>query len=405
MRIRTSQTIDELITAFSFIIDVEGNRKLYHAWRVAALAYKFSQKLTARERRNIFYASLLHDVGGVGLTKHITYFLKQETKKQQTTLFPHPIIGAQMVSTIPNMNPCAKLILDHHEWLDGSGYPRAKSGKSILRGAQIIRTADSVDIALRNSRYNNLGAMKARLRQSADKEASRKICKSAINALGRKNFFRTILNPQRIPEIFYEIKEKINPIPVNKGIDAIGKTLEVMAQIIDMKHPFTAGHSLRVSHYAMATALAMRLEHDEVTRIRWAALIHDVGKLSLSRKILDKPTSLSKDEFAIVKRHPEITRKILEMVPTLKEIIPIAAGHHEYFNGGGYPLGLKSNQSLLGARILVVCDAFDAMTSNRPYRKPRTSEIASREIKKLAGKQFDPAVVKYAFPLFKNLGL
>lgn len=405
MRINPSKTIDELITVLSFIVDVEGNRKYYHAWRVAVIASKLAGNLSKNKKRGIFYACLLHDMGGVGLTRHIIHFLRQENKPNRTVLLSHPIIGAQLVSLIPKMNTAARLILDHHEWFNGLGYPRGKFNKNIASGSKLIRIADSIDIALRDGHYQTLKSIKKKIMQSADKEISRNLCRLSINALEKEKLFYAILNHNDVPDLFYQAKAKIGQFSMNKGIDAVGRTLEVIAQIIDMKHPFTAGHSLRVSRYAMAIALAMKLNHDEVTQIKWAGLIHDIGKLIVPRKILDKPSTLTKKEFTYVKKHPEMTHKILEMVSSLKDIAPVASGHHEYFNGSGYPLGLKAKESALGARILTVCDAFDAMTSNRPYRKPLNPLAACREIKRLAGKQFDPEIVKFALPLFKNLGL
>jgi len=172
-----------------------------------------------------------------------------------------------------------------------------------------------------------------------------------------------------------------------------------------MKHPYASGHSLRVSRYAMAIALAMRLSHDETTRIRWAGLIHDIGKVSVPRNILDKPGSLTPEEFQEVKKHVVYTKDIMQMMPSLKEIIPVAACHHEYFDGSGYPQGLKGQEIPLGARILTICDAFDAMISNRPYRNPLTPEQACQEIEKLAGKQFDPGLTAKAVQLFRSFGL
>ena len=403
MKTNPTQTIDELITALSFIIDVEGKEEFYHAWRVAILAAKFSSKVGPKKRKEIFYAALLHDVGGIGLVRHIIHFLKQENKNNRNALLSHPIIGGQLVSIIPRMNPSAKLILDHHEWFNGLGYPRGKINKYIPLGSQLIRAADSIDIAMRYKRYKKLKAIRIRIMESANKEISKNISTLAINTLKKQRFFYTILNEGNIPKVFYEIKEDVGQIHMAKGIDTIGRTLEVIAQIIDMKHPFTAGHSTRVARYAMAIALAMKLEHDEVTRIRWAGLIHDIGKLTVSRKILDKPTKLTKDEFMRIKQHPGVTHKMLDMIPTLREIAPIAAGHHEYFNGSGYPLGLKAKEAIIGARILTVCDAFDAMTSNRPYRKPYTPQQACQQIRKLSGIQFDPEIVKVAIGIFKNL--
>jgi HD-GYP domain-containing protein (c-di-GMP phosphodiesterase class II) len=403
MKTNPTQTIDELITAISFIIDVEANKKLYHGWRVAVLADRLARRLSPQKRKEIFYAALLHDVGAVGLTSHIIHFLREESKKNQTILLSHPIIGAQLVSTIPRMNPVAKLILDHHEWFNGLGYPRGKTIRYIPEGAQLLRAADYMDITMRFKCGNKLNCVIKKVRILADKEISKNLSGSAIKSLKRQRFFYNICKDHHFPEIFYRAKKSVGQIHMAKGIDAIGKTLEIMAQIIDMKHPFTAGHSTRVSRYAMTIALAMKLKHDDITRIRWAGLIHDAGKLTVPRKILDKPTGLTRKEYEVVKKHPVMTRKILEMSPTLSEISPIASSHHEYFDGTGYPHGLKGNQATIGARILAVCDAFDAMTSNRPYRRPFTPTEACREIQKCAGKQFDPEIVKASVHIFKNL--
>jgi putative nucleotidyltransferase with HDIG domain len=238
-----------------------------------------------------------------------------------------------------------------------------------------------------------------------NKEFSGYLFERAFGALKENRFFSQMCQRRNIPSLFKEIKEKVGAINMPSKIDAIGTTLEVFAQIIDMKHPYASGHSLRVSRYAMACALAMNLEHDEITRIKWAGLIHDIGKLSVTRRILDKPTELTRKEFNEVKKHAQTTHKMMEMISTLKEITPIASAHHEYFDGSGYPLGLKGSEIPLGARILTICDAFDAMTSNRPYRNPLTPEVACWEIEKRSATQFDPEIVKYAIPLFRNLCL
>lgn len=406
MQINPTKTVNELISVLAFIADIAENKKTYHAWRVAILSSQLAKnKVSPQDLKNIFYASILHDIGAVGLPNHIIHYLQRNDKITHNILLSHPIIGAQLVSNIPQMTPAAKLIIDHHEWINGKGYPRGKKEKSIPWGSQVIRLADSIDIALQTNRFKRLIELKDKMLFNVSCEYSKKLFGRALNILKKDRFFYKILKRSKIPSIFREIKDYVGPIHIPPKIDAIGTTLEVLAQIIDMKHPYASGHSLRVSRYAMAIALAMNLDHDEITRIKWAGLIHDVGKFSIPRNIMDKPTKLTKKEFQEVKKHAQITQDIINLIPTLKELIPIAAAHHEYFDGSGYLKGLKQYEIPLGARILVVCDAFDAMISNRPYRKPLTPQGACREIRKFSGKQFDPGIVKQALPLFMHLGL
>ena len=406
MRIEPTKTVHELLDIITYLTDIENGRKIYHSWRVAILAARIADRSgNLRKTQDIFYAALLHDVGGVGFPHHIIHYLERNDKTSQNTLLSHPIVGAQMVSGIPQMANCAKLILDHDEWVNGRGYPRAKSGKNIPLGAQIIRLADAIDILLQKEKTPTLKEIKKKLFLRADQEYPRQLLEHSLKMLGKNRFFYRLCQRSNIPEIFHNTQRAIGPIHIPSKIDAIGTTLEMISQIIDMKHPFSSGHSLRVSRYAIAIALAMNLTHDEITYIKWAGLIHDIGKLNVPRRFLSKRTKLTSLEYKRVKEHAHFTEEIINMVPTLRYIIPFASSHHEYFDGSGYPLGLEKEQIPLAARILCVCDAFDAMTSNRPYRNPLTPEAACKEIQKCSGKQFDPHIVKIAIPLFKNLGL
>jgi HD-GYP domain-containing protein (c-di-GMP phosphodiesterase class II) len=406
MKTNPTQTVNELISMLSYFVDLERNRNLYHSWRVAVLSAAMSKKrMSKKKTQETFYASLLHDVGGVEFNHHIIHYLKRRDKASRNILLSHPIIGAQLVAHIPELTEAAKLILDHHEWINGTGYPRAKTQKYISLGSQIIRIADAVDIIFAKNPSIPFGSFKKTLKENAGKEFSASLCNGVLNALKRKRFFSRIADRENTPALLQEAQQKIGVIHIPSKIDAIGTTLEVVAQIIDMKHPYTSGHSLRVSRYALACALAMNLEHDEITHIKWAGLLHDIGKLSISRRILDKPSGLTKQEFSAIKQHALLTRKFINMIPSLKNLGIIAISHHEFFDGSGYPYGLKGEEIPLAARILTICDAFDAMTSNRPYRTPITPQEACIEIQKRAGTQFDPRVVEQAIPLFKHLGL
>jgi HD-GYP domain-containing protein (c-di-GMP phosphodiesterase class II) len=406
MKLEPTKTVDELINIITYITDIEENRKIYHSWRVATLCARLAPPVSNPKRlKTIFYAALLHDIGGVGFPYHIIHYLTRNDKTSRDVLLSHPIIGAQLVASIPQMSDAAKLILDHHEWINGRGYPRAKSGKRIPYGAQLIRIADSIDLLLQGGHVRTLGDLKKRMAANVNEEYPLALFSKAMRKLGKKRFLQKLRLRSFMPKLFQEARKRVGPTHIPQRIDAIGTTLEVVSQIIDMKHPYSSGHSLRVSRYAMAIALAMNLSHDHITLIKWAGLIHDIGKLNVSRRILGKKSKLTPYENGKVREHAHFTESILTMVPTLKDILPIASGHHEFFDGSGYPLGLRGEAIVVGARILAICDAFDAMTSNRPYRNPLTPEVACKEIMRVSGKQFDPHIAKLSIPLFKNLGL
>jgi diguanylate cyclase (GGDEF)-like protein len=147
---------------------------------------------------------------------------------------------------------------------------------------------------------------------------------------------------------------------------------------------------------ALATGLALELglPHEEIERVRIASLLHDLGKLAVPAEILDKPTTLTDGEWQAIGEHPRIGQVILEQASSLREAIPVILHHHERFNGGGYPHGLKGNEIPLGARIVSVADSYHAMVHDRPYQDAKTHEEALNELRRHAGTQFDPEVVE-----------
>ena len=149
-----------------------------------------------------------------------------------------------------------------------------------------------------------------------------------------------------------------------------------------------------MTHYAELLTKEMGLQEEEREIIRDACLLHDIGKIGISENILRKPAKLSNCEWEIMKSHPVMGEEILKPLPTLKPVLPLIRHHHERWDGKGYPDGLKGEEIPLGARIIAICDAFDAMTSLRPYRKPLSKEKALKEIEKNSGTQFDPKLVE-----------
>lgn len=171
------------------------------------------------------------------------------------------------------------------------------------------------------------------------------------------------------------------------------KTLEILADIVDRRDRYTAEHSKRVAAYACAIADEMDLGDIDKDTIESAGRVHDLGKIAISDSVLFKKGSLTSEEMDIMKTHPEIAHDILESMRMYKSGAEIVKAHHERYDGMGYARGLKGKKIPLGARILAVADAFDAMTSDRPYRKALTVEEAQRELERNVGRQFDPLVV------------
>src|SRR5688572_14650153 len=171
------------------------------------------------------------------------------------------------------------------------------------------------------------------------------------------------------------------------------QTIKGLASAIDHMDRYTSGHSERVAAYAQILAIKLGLSEEEVELVRQAALMHDIGKIGCVMN-LNKPGNLSQGEYEIFKKHPGYGKDILEPITFLHPLIPGVHLHHERWDGRGYPLGLKAQEIPILARIISVADTYDAMTSDRAYRKALAHEVAVNEIRRCAGTQFDPEVAR-----------
>jgi putative nucleotidyltransferase with HDIG domain len=170
-------------------------------------------------------------------------------------------------------------------------------------------------------------------------------------------------------------------------------TLEAMGDALDLRDAETEGHSKRVTAYAVALGRKVGLDAEELRTVARGAFLHDIGKIATPDNILLKPGKLLPAETAIMREHCTRGYDMVRKIPFLREAAEIVYAHQEAFDGSGYPRGLQGEQIPLGARIFAVADAFDAMTSDRPYRKGMTSDQARAEIARCSGDQFDPSIV------------
>jgi HD-GYP domain-containing protein (c-di-GMP phosphodiesterase class II) len=177
--------------------------------------------------------------------------------------------------------------------------------------------------------------------------------------------------------------------------------VQTLARVIDAKDAYTGDHAGRARQKARALAEALHMPEQMIKYVEYAALLHDIGKIGIDGAILSKPGRLTEEEYSEIKKHPAIGYQILSPIHFLGPVAHMVLYHQEWYNGMGYPEGLKGEEIPLGARIVATIDAWDAMMSDRPYRKALSREIGISELTKGAGKQFDPQVVE-AFLKLEN---
>ena len=184
----------------------------------------------------------------------------------------------------------------------------------------------------------------------------------------------------------------------------LNTTIETVSKIVEIRDPYTSGHQLRVSQLAKAIAKELNLSQDKIEGVRIAALVHDIGKISIPAEILSKTTTLSDIEFSLIKEHSQTGYDILKTIDFPWPVAQIVFQHHERLNGSGYPRGLNGDEILLEAKIICVADVVEAMSSHRPYRPALGIKAALEEITQNKGILYDPEIVDACLKLFKEKG-
>lgn len=171
-------------------------------------------------------------------------------------------------------------------------------------------------------------------------------------------------------------------------------TVWSLASAVDAKDAYTHGHSRRVAQYSAELGRALGFDAREIERLELSAILHDVGKIGVPEAVLNKPDRLTAAEMAVMRTHPERGAEILASIRAMRDIVPGVLHHHERFDGQGYPNQLKGDNIPLVARIILVADTFDAMTSSRPYRSSLPVQVAIDEIRRCTATQFDPRLAE-----------
>ena len=226
--------------------------------------------------------------------------------------------------------------------------------------------------------------------------------KILIDAINYAKIYRYIKKPYSPDELLMIVENALDTYQLkidNENLiqdlkELFSGTIKAIIEALDAKDSYTLGRSRRVAFYALKIVNKMSLTPAEASKIELAGLLHDIGMIGVAEEILNKTQKLTDEEYEKIKMHVQYSVKILEDIKQLYEITEIIKYHHEYYNGCGYPFGLKGEEIPLGSRIIAIADAYDSMVSNRAYRNSLTSEQAVEILQQNAGKQFDPNLVQ-----------
>jgi putative two-component system response regulator len=225
---------------------------------------------------------------------------------------------------------------------------------------------------------------------------------SRARSLGVDDYLFKPFDP---PELINAVRSRLDRRKLVEQFDtrtAHLQTVIMLANVIEARDPYTAGHLERVRRLALNLAFALDWENEQIVFLEFGAILHDIGKIIVPSRVLKKTGPLDEDEWKLMRQHPEAGAKMLEGVDHLKAAIPYVLNHHEWWNGSGYPMGLKGENIPREGRLLAIVDAFDAMTTNRPYHVSMMANDAIEEICQNRGVYFDPKMVDVFIRAYKT---
>jgi putative nucleotidyltransferase with HDIG domain len=401
--------LSEVLAALSHALDITEGQPRGHAERTCLIAMRVARELGLDDstRSSLFHAALLKDAGCSSNAAKVAalYGTDDADAKRDRKVTNHLNAGESIRhlyrSTAPGKGPIAKarhlkLLVEHgstgsrgltelrcergaevarhvglsveaetairqlDEHWDGKGYPSSLEGEAISLCGRILCLAQTAEV------YWQDGGAAGACAVGRDRRGTwfDPALVDALSATEDDHVFWATLEEPRVASL--EPEDRLL-LADDDGLDRIA---HAFAGIVDAKTPYTARHSQGVAEIAVALGAALGFDALQQRRLRRAGLLHDIGKLGVSNRILDKPGKLDADEWAAVRRHPTWTLEILQRIPAFADLAEVAANHHEKLDGSGYGRGLTARDLTLPARILVVADIAEALTADRPYRGP-----------------------------------
>jgi HD-GYP domain-containing protein (c-di-GMP phosphodiesterase class II) len=412
--VSTGVALSEVLGALSYALDITEGEPPGHAQRSCLIGMRLAKelRLDGTARSDLFYALLLKDAGctanaarmaalfgaddhglkrsgkrvdwarpvpaflwsvgavapGQGVRARVDRLLaiKEEGEVTRSLMQARCDRGAEIARLIGLTDATAEAIRALDEHWDGRGQPHGLRGEEIPLLGRILCLAQTAEI------FHAAGGVRAAW-AVARRRSGGWFDPTLVEALGAIRgdaaFWRSLAEADASA---WEPADRL----LTADDARLDRIAYAFAGVIDAKSPWTYRHSDRACVIVLGLADALGSEEDELSDLRRAALLHDVGKLAVSNRILDKPGRLTDAEFAKVREHPLVTARVLDRIPGLRHLSPVAAAHHERLDGGGYPHGLTAAELTTPMRLLMVADVYEALTSERPYRKAMTSDRA-----------------------------
>ena len=351
------------------------------------LTFKHDAKITGLSVPALLRFVVTHTAPDAGLLERgrgLLTALPQTARVAREVIATRCERGADIARRLRFPEPVANGIRDLDEHWDGGGLPAGKAGDAIPRYAQIALLAQVVDVF--NTGFGRPATRQEIIRRSGS-WFDPALVAAFTRAQGRPGFWEGLNSPQLAVTVLGQAPAQIAR-PVDE--DFLDDIAAAFAEVVDSKSPFTSGHSSRVAE--LTDLIAGELGFTAARR-RWlvrGALLHDIGKLGISSRILDKPGKLDAAEWLTMQSHAALTEKLLVRISAFAELAVVAGAHHERLDGKGYPRGLKGDQITLETRVLTTADIFDALTVDRPYRKAMSEAEALEIMAGDVGTAIDP---------------
>jgi HD-GYP domain-containing protein (c-di-GMP phosphodiesterase class II) len=367
-----------LLSALSLCLDFTGKGLHRHHQRVAFISSVLAEEmgLSYEEKHLAFISSIIHDIG-VSTWHEKGRLAEYEVENP----WAHCLNGFEMVGRVDFLRPAADIILHHHDRFGGDNQS-GLSGGSIPLAARIVHLADRVDILIKQNTH--ILIQSDEIIRSVKKLAGNVFDPELVTAFTglarRESFWLELISPFS----FQNIIESCTAPPVNISEKEIKQAAGMFAETIDKKSPYTHRHSRRVAGVAVLLAAAAGLGADDIFLMEISGLFHDLGKLSIPDEILEKPDSLTPDEFAVIRQHTFYTFRILQEGGVTSPLPEWAAYHHERLDGRGYPFHLDAPRLSQGSRIMSVADVFTALREDRPYRAGMERKQIEEIMRKMA---------------------